>query len=92
LPSVRAPLAPIRREHREYNMNFWIECALGAVICVVWFFGQYRLSEWADAKDTTFAKTVNVVSRYALAAAITLVGFSVVGAVVELLVRAIFGT
>ncbi|HEY9776342.1 MAG TPA: hypothetical protein V6C81_21455 [Planktothrix sp.] len=69
-------------------MNIWALCALGVVLCVAWAFGQYRLHVYAEEHPSLLNNVLNVVSRLLLAAAITAVGFTFIGAVVEALMQA----
>lgn len=73
-------------------MHTLVLCAFGALVCVGWFFVQMRLFDWAQEKDTTFARVVSKASLLLLSTAITLVSFTAFGTVYLMFVRAAFGS
>jgi len=73
-------------------MNTLSYCAIGAVMCVAWFFAHGRLFNWKEDQPTLFRQSVEFTSRILLACAVTLIGFTVVGTVVAMLVNAMLRT
>lgn len=72
-------------------METLVFCAVGAVVCVLWFFLQMRLFAWADDKPSLLSKVVSKASLYLLSTAITLIGFTLVALFCQMILNAIFG-
>lgn len=66
-------------------------CALGALLCVGWFFVQMRLFEWNEQKSTKLSWLVSKASLLLLSTTITLISFTVVGTVFAMFLNAAFG-
>ncbi len=70
------------------GITIWL---IGCLLCAGWFFLQMKLMSWADSKGTLTSKVVSKLSLYLLSASITILLFTFVGAIVALLVNAMFG-
>jgi len=57
-------------------METLVFCAIGALLCVGWFFLQMKVFEWADDKGTTLAWLISRASLLLLSTAITAVMFT----------------
>jgi hypothetical protein len=67
-------------------------CAVGAVVCVAWFFLQMRIFAWADEKPSLLSKTVKVVSLALLSTSISVILFALAALFCQMVLNAIFGS
>lgn len=72
-------------------MQILLYCALGALICVGWFFLQMRLFDWHQDKSTLLSWVVSKASLLMLSTTITLVGFTAIAEVFVLFLNAALG-
>ncbi|HEY9785998.1 MAG TPA: hypothetical protein V6D17_11390 [Candidatus Obscuribacterales bacterium] len=72
-------------------MDILLYCALGAVICALWFLAQMKLFDWAGEKETFVAWLVSRASLVLLSAAITAVMFTAFITVYLMVMKAMFG-
>lgn len=73
-------------------METLLYCAIGAVVCAVWVYVQFKVFDWAENKDTLLAKLVSKASLWLLSAAITLVSFTALITLYVMFLRAAFGS
>ncbi len=72
-------------------METLLFCAIGAGLCAVWVYLQFKLFDWAASKDTFFARLLSKVSLLLLSLAITLVSFTAFITLYMMFLRAAFG-
>lgn len=72
-------------------MQILVYCAIGALLCVGWFFLQMKVFDWAEAKGTALAKVVSKASLLLLSLTITLVIFIAFGTIYAMFLNAAFG-
>ena len=72
-------------------METLIVCAIGAILCVGWFYLQFKIFDWAAEKDTFLARLVSKASLLGLSLAITLVSFTAFGTIYMMFIHAAFG-
>ncbi len=72
-------------------METLLYCAIGAVVCAVWVYVQFKVFEWAEDKGTFFARFVSKASLWLLSTAITLVSFTAFITLYMMFMRAAFG-
>ncbi len=72
-------------------MDVLVYCAIGAILCVGWFFVQMKVFDWAEEKGTTLAKVVSKASLLLLSLTITLVSFTAFGTIYAMFLNAAFG-
>lgn len=72
-------------------METLLYCAIGALICAGWVYGQFKLFEWAENKDTLLARLVSKASLLLLSLAITLVSFTAFATLYFMFIGAAFG-
>lgn len=66
-------------------------CAIGAIICALWVYLQFKIFDWAAEKDTFLSRLLSKVSLLGLSLAITLVSFTAFGTIYMMFIRAAFG-
>jgi len=72
-------------------METLIACAIGAIICALWVYLQFKIFDWAAEKDTFLARLLSKVSLLGLSCAITLVSFTAFGTLYLMFIRSAFG-
>lgn len=72
-------------------METLLYCAIGAVVCAVWVYVQFKVFEWAEDKGTFLARFVSKASLWLLSTAITLVSFTAFITLYMMFMRAAFG-
>lgn len=72
-------------------METLIACAIGAIICALWVYLQFKIFDWAAEKDTLLARLLSKVSLLGLSCAITLVSFTAFATLYLMFVRSAFG-
>ncbi len=72
-------------------METLLYCAIGAVVCAVWVYVQFKVFEWAEDKGTFLARLVSKASLWLLSTAITLVSFTAFITLYMMFMRAAFG-
>ncbi len=73
-------------------METLIVCAIGAIICALWVYLQFKIFDWAEEKDTVLARVLSKVSLLGLSLAITLVSFTAFGTLYLMFIRSAFGS
>ncbi len=73
-------------------METLIACAIGAIICALWVYLQFKIFDWAEEKDTVLARLLSKVSLLGLSLAITLVSFTAFATMYLMFIRSAFGS